>query len=305
MDGTLVITHIAPGKCIKEHIDNWLKSYTQPTVLTNIVEALQTASTSQAPNTLINEVYVSEVSTVDLEELCILDSVAVSILKQADSIRKCISNTAKGKPMLTPAIQSAVKARKTSLIPTFSHTLANTQLSPISSQSPLFAPVPFFSTHTHWYSNIEDPDIIQCVINKSLGSTVILTHHKLYAIFPDTCQYLKDNVTTWKIPILATTSTNVFEEVKEDNTPIETLLQSTSLPSNLIVGKSIIELHMIPLRLEGHISVEAVLDKRSQVIGLRCDIWEKLSLPIHLEQTMVMQSANKSCNTTMGLLPNL
>ena len=103
MDGTLVTTHLAPGKCIKEHIDNWLKSHTQPTVSTNMVEALQTVSTSQAPDTPINEVYVSEVSTADLEELHILDSVAVSTLKQADSIRKRISNTAKGKPMPTPA----------------------------------------------------------------------------------------------------------------------------------------------------------------------------------------------------------
>ena len=110
-----------------------------------MVEALQTVSTSQAPDTPINEVYVSEVSTADLEELHILDSVAVSTLKQADFIRKCISNTAKGKPMPT---QSAVKAGKASLIPTFSHTPADTQSSPTSSQSSPFAPVPSFSTHT-------------------------------------------------------------------------------------------------------------------------------------------------------------
>ena len=55
------------------------------------------------------------------------------------------------------------------------------------------------------------------------------------------------------------------------------------MSSKLIVGKSIVELCVILLRLEDHISVEAVLDERSQVIGLRHDIWEKLGLPIHLE----------------------
>ena len=234
-----------------------------------------------------------------------LDSVAVSTLKQADSIRKYISNTAKRKPMPTPATRSAVKVGKASLILTFSHTPVDTQSSPTSFQSPPFAPVPSFSTRTRWCSNIEDPDVIQRVIDKSLGSTVTLTHRELYAISSDTRQYLKDNVTTQKVPIPATASTNAFEEVEEDNAPVETFLQSTSLPSNLIVGKSIIELRVIPLRLEGHISVEAVLDEGSQVIGLHRDIWKKLGLPIHPEQTMVMQSANKSCNTTMGLLPNL
>ena len=198
-----------------------------------------------------------------------------------------------------------MKAGKASLIPTFSHTPANTQSSSTSSQSLPFVPVFSFSTHTRWRSNIEDLDVIQCVIDKSLGSTVTLTYHELYAISSDTRQYLKDNVTTWKVPILVTASTNAFEEVEEDNVPVETFLQSISLSSKLIVGKSIVELCVILLRLEDHISVEAVLDERSQVIGLRHDIWEKLGLPIHLEQTMVMQSANKSCNTTMGLLPNL
>ena len=43
---------------------------------------------SMDPNIPANKVYVSEVLIADLEELCMLDSVAVSTLKQADSIRK-------------------------------------------------------------------------------------------------------------------------------------------------------------------------------------------------------------------------
>ena len=98
---------------------------------------------------------------------------------------------------------------------------------------------------------------------------------------PDTCQYLKDNVTIQKVSVLANISTNAFEEVEEDDISTETFLQSTHLPSNLIVAKSIVELHMIPLRLEGCISAKVVLDKRSQVIGLCCDIWERLGLLIY------------------------
>jgi len=180
MDGTLVTTWLAPGKCIKEHIDNWLKSCTQPTVLTNMVEALQVTSTSLAPDTSINEVYASKVSTADLEELRMLNSVVVSTLKQADSVRKCISNAAKGKPMPIPATRSAVKAGKAPLTSISSH-------APTNSQPPPSVPAPFFSTCTCWHSNIEDQDVIQRVIDKSLGSTVTLTHCELYAISPNTC----------------------------------------------------------------------------------------------------------------------
>jgi len=86
------------------------------------------------PNIPANKVYISEVLIADLEELCMLDSVAVSTLKQADSIRKWISNATKRKPIPTPATQFAVKIGKVSLTLTFSYTLANTQLSLIPSQ---------------------------------------------------------------------------------------------------------------------------------------------------------------------------
>jgi len=104
MDGTLVTTCLAPGKCIKEHIDNWLKSQTPPTVLTNIIEAISTMSLPATSDILSQEVCLSNVTPADLEEHCLLDTVGVSTLKQADSIRKRISEASKAKSALYHAI---------------------------------------------------------------------------------------------------------------------------------------------------------------------------------------------------------
>jgi len=103
MNGTLVTTHLASGKCIKERIDNWLKSHAPPTVSTNIVEAVSTIPLSLTSNILFQEVYTSEVSSADLEELRLLDTVVVLILKQADTIRKRISKASKAKYISYPA----------------------------------------------------------------------------------------------------------------------------------------------------------------------------------------------------------
>ena len=83
MDGTLVTTHLAPRKCIKEHIDNWLKFCTPPTVSTNIVEAVSITLLSLTSDNLSQEVCTSEVSPADLKELRLLDTIAVLTLKQA------------------------------------------------------------------------------------------------------------------------------------------------------------------------------------------------------------------------------
>ena len=78
----------------------------------------------------------SEVSPADLEELCLLDTVTVSTLKQANTIRKQISEASKAKSTSYLATRAAVKAEKVSLNPIVTlPALAPQQLSP-SSQPP-------------------------------------------------------------------------------------------------------------------------------------------------------------------------
>jgi len=126
----------------------------------------------------------------------------------------------------------------------------------------------------------------------------------LYAISPDICQYLKDNVTTRRINTPDIASTNTLEEIEED-LPAVALLQSASSSPDLLIAQPTVELCTIPVKLEGNVEVEAILDDGSQVISICRDVWEKLKFPIHTNQAMTMESANGSCDRTMGLLPNI
>jgi len=126
----------------------------------------------------------------------------------------------------------------------------------------------------------------------------------LYAISPDIRQYLKDNVTTRRINIPNIASTNTLEEIEED-LPAVALLQGASSSPDLLIAQLTVELRTIPVKLEGNVEVEAILDDGSQVISIRRDVWEKLKSPIHTNQAMTMESANGSRDRIMGLLPNL
>ncbi|KAF9439955.1 hypothetical protein P691DRAFT_784123 [Macrolepiota fuliginosa MF-IS2] len=74
---------------------------------------------------------------------------------------------------------------------------------------------------------------------------------------------------------------------------------------SLIVANQVEDLRTIPLKLGGSIMVEAILDEGLQIMAIRCDVWEKLSLPLLSNQTMVMESANASKEVTLGLLRDL
>jgi len=132
----------------------------------------------------------------------------------------------------------------------------------------------------------------------------MLTQRELYVILPDIRQYLKDNITTRRINTPNIASTNTLEEIEED-LPAVALLQGASSSPDLLIAQPTVELCTIPVKLEGNIEVEAILDDGSQVISIRRDVWEKLKFPIHTNQAMTMESANGSRDRTMGLLPNL
>jgi len=126
----------------------------------------------------------------------------------------------------------------------------------------------------------------------------------LYAILPNIHQYLKDNVTTKRINIPNIASTNTLEEIKED-LPAVALLQDVLSSLDLLIMQPTVELRTILVKLEGNVEIEAILDDGLQVVSIHRDVWEKLKSPIHTNQAMTMESANRSRDRTMGLLPNL
>jgi len=66
-------------------------------------------------------------------------------------------------------------------------------------------------------------------------------------------------------------STNTLKEIEKD-LPAVALLQGTSSSPDLLIAQSTIELCTIPVKLEGNVEVEAILDDDSQVISIHWDV---------------------------------
>ncbi|KAJ3564556.1 hypothetical protein NP233_g8219 [Leucocoprinus birnbaumii] len=304
MDGTLITNRVAPGRCIRERLDNWLQS--QNRVSTNIVEAYPASHAEQYSYTIPDprETLISEVSAAELEELRQLDAVAVATLKRAEDIRKRVGNGVKSKAGPGVTTRSTAKASNAHhSIPSATPTQRPTN--PVPAPNPIANPS---STNPQFRfkTPIEDPAIVQRVVEKGMEGTVTLTQRELLAIAPDVRKIVKDQLTTRKVALEGASVSFVEEAQNEDSQAAATLIQSTSPPaSDLIVAEHSVELRTLPVTLEGRLEVDAILDEGSQIIGLRRDLWEKLGLPIHSDKVMVMESANKSTNKTMGLLQNL
>ncbi|KAF5355122.1 hypothetical protein D9756_005719 [Leucocoprinus leucothites] len=313
MDGTLITNRVAPGRSVKERLDNWLKAQGQK-VSTNIVEAFPATSQQYIytiPDNTHETLTIGEVTVDELEELRRLDAVAVTTLKRAEDIRKRVGNALK--PKTGPGVTTRSAAKAAATAPKDKPTTSSLAPQSFPSQAKLNTTPPNITSSTngpqfHYRTPIEDTAAAQKVLEKGLESTVTLTQRELYAISPDVRKLMKVQVTPRKL-LVDGASVTVVEEAEEHDKPAEavsTLIQSTPAPvGDLVVAKPVMELRTLPVTLEGQLEVNAILDEGSQIIGLRRDLWEKLGLPIHSDQTMLLESANKSCNTTMGLLHNL
>jgi hypothetical protein len=312
-DNTQVSPQIAPGRNMKERIDNWHKSRSPSATpaQANLLEVVPTqqpalsnsdiSSTSPMP---YSTSYVSQ----DEAELATLEAVALATMKRQEEVRKRIGGTGKSKNIPAAPKRSPELSQSS---PANSPPQPNPQMSPSSKSTPNHTPMPSSTSQQPQYrfsSAVEDPRAIKNVIERSLDGTVTLTQRELYAIAPEVRKHIKDQVTTHRIPIGAPATSSILEKTPLDDSasPSSFLHYQPSSPLNpIIVANHMEELRTIPLELDGKVSVDAILDEGSQIIGIRRDIWEKLGLPLSRDHTIVMESANATRESTMGLLRDL
>ncbi|KAF9546812.1 hypothetical protein CPC08DRAFT_613658, partial [Agrocybe pediades] len=155
---------------------------------------------------------------------------------------------------------------------------------------------------------IEDAKLINNVLNRALDVPITLTNRELLALAPDVRKQVKELITTKRTP----TNGNplVLAHVDSPDTdPVEVLMAGLpdredgpfSLPHT---AKHTEELRSIDVVIEG-IIVEGVCDTGSQIVCLRKDVWEKINVPVRSDHVMLIESANESTNSTLGLLHNL
>src|SRR5262249_718993 len=118
---------------------------------------------------------------------------------------------------------------------------------------------------------------------------------ELYSTSPDVRKFIKDQVTTRRIPVGQATTVSVEEVPDEGEPAISAFIhQSPHHSHSIIVANQIEDLRTISLELDGKLTTNAILDKGSQITAVRRDIWEKLGLPLLSNEKMIMESANLS-----------
>ncbi|KAF6748327.1 hypothetical protein DFP72DRAFT_1146360 [Ephemerocybe angulata] len=365
-DGSMVLSHTAPGKDIKERIDNWRRArfpQRQPDAVSSNLFTVndllfEDPDEYGMANTLIEEVAddAVEVATIaarvasledaGVDDIPILEAMlnegtnklqALKERRQTRSITRAEKSvpeeaTKRGVPpgadktMKKGPQGTKINTPAATTVPTAStmpKSTSTTPAAPQHSNKSTFAPVPtpasFPSTQApvdapqhRFITPIENESTTIEIAKRAFEEQAALTTGELYAIAPDVRKFVKDRITTRRIPtptMLNQSDTSTTDILAVDPAAAGEILNLAALPtlrdSDTIVAKPVESLRTIEIFLDGRLKVDAILDDGSQIIAVSREVWERLGIPLRSDRIMTMEAANKSRNDSLGLLQDL
>ena len=278
-NGNRVSNRDTPGRNLKERLDNWHKINATPRVSTNFVGATEKGTYAWAQE--LEDVDITSMTAREKEELQILENLVVTTQKKIDSTKK--------KYGAAKQVNDGKATR--------SKTQADTPEKGTTAQAGDKAsrPEPQF----RYITPIEDPTLVKKIADQSLETAITISTRELLSVAPEIRRHIKDQLVTKRI---SASAMNVSELLEDDED--SRVLVANVNDENLVVANHTEELRVIDIEIHG-VKVVATIDDGSQIVSIREDMWEKFGLPIRSDKTMVMESANKTKNETMGLLQDL
>lgn len=270
-NGNRISARDTPGKNLKEKLDNWHKTNGNPQVSSNMVVA---SEVRQDYNWIDDE--IDNHFETEHQDIRTLENLVANTQKKIDNAKK----KAEGKKQDKGGIATRSKPQEKEIEKNETHTNTGPQF--------------------RYVTPIEDPSLIKKIAQQSLELPITMTTRELLSVSPDIRRHIKEQLMTKRVSTTALNASAVMETTDTENHN-QVFLNSTE---NLIVANHVEELRVIDVLIQG-VEVIATVDDGSQILSIRQDIWEKIGLPIRSDKIMVMESANKTKDETMGLLQDL
>jgi hypothetical protein len=155
----------------------------------------------------------------------------------------------------------------------------------------------------HYAALIEDRAIGNTLFNHMLDMQITVTACKILTTTPEVRKSFKDTTTTHKVP----TSADPAKVYVDTNTQSANQVQLCchKVHCNLLVAKELHLLHAITPKIEGLHKVECILNSGPQIVSISKAVWRTLNQELNPHWKITMQSANGSCDESLGLVENL
>lgn len=148
-----------------------------------------------------------------------------------------------------------------------------------------------------YISGVDDPKVIERILEQMMDSPVRITSKELLAVSPDLRRHLKDMVQTKRVSA-GLGSANSLEAFLQAIKSRDVASVSAPFPDSM-------PLRSVEVAVEGLVYAEGTLDQGAQFIAIRRDVWEASKAPMLADRSITLEAADRSQSRTLGLVPKL
>lgn len=292
-NGTFV-PRSTPGTTILERVDNYLKA--QPSASVNFLSFRSTPppkSTTPTPtpfystaldSTSSHSAYVEDVSD---------DEVGLSYAEQVLANNAAPRKKPGEKRVQFDGVEIPVRGPAK---------LPQSTAAPKSKQPPSALPPADTGDRTEpqyrYQAMIEDPALLQQVLEKSLNATFEISNKQLLATCPPARKQYRELVTSKRVPV------NSLEPAEPEVLAVEPapVLHTYCPRPPPSTAAELLPIRSVSAIVQDQFDVECLLDQGAVVCLIREDMWARLALEIDVNNTMSLEAANTGQVQTMGVI---
>lgn len=151
------------------------------------------------------------------------------------------------------------------------------------------------------------PKAAEQIFGRLMEQTISISARDLLALAPDIRKQFKEAVALKKIPISAEAMNSLQtyfyddDEHTLDPDQAEVLIQRVVEMSN----EDLTPLIVVRPTVVGRVRPECILDSGSQIVAMRCDIWNQTGMNISIQGSRDMVAANNTVNSTVGIVKEM
>ncbi|KAJ7467045.1 hypothetical protein FB451DRAFT_946042, partial [Mycena latifolia] len=151
---------------------------------------------------------------------------------------------------------------------------------------------------------MEDPALLQAVIDRAMATTVTISNRELCAISPEVRKYYRENMITKRIPTVETSMVMV-----EEGEPMQEALvlrwEHTPARDHILTASPINSLCILDVLVNNTHMIACTLDQGSEIVAMNRVVWQELGVTLSPDKTLTMESADSNQSTTAGVIKNL
>ncbi|KAJ7671839.1 hypothetical protein B0H17DRAFT_948053 [Mycena rosella] len=156
-----------------------------------------------------------------------------------------------------------------------------------------------------YQSMMEDPTLLQAVIDRMMNTTITLANRELCAVSSEVRKYYRENSITKRIPTVETSMIAIEEGEPAQEALVLRWEGVEQTRDHILTASPIDLLRVLDILVNDSHTIACTLDQGSEIVAMNRSVWQEIGVSLSPEKVLTMESADSNQSLMAGVVENL